>query len=279
MEIVTTPTLGWISNQAQQCVSRILVGCPYVNEAAVQIFDLVPSEVADRTLVTRADKYDFALGASNLESLFTLAQKGVTLYKLPALHAKVYVIDDAVALVTSANATNAGMRSNLECGLTTDDSEKVKELARLLMSGFDVTEPRKLAVTDLEELKERVEEIKKSLPDVPSDQNIIGNSRVFEAAYTFPDDEDVPAGPTETVHEHLLIGLTGQRLLAMRGVLQMSKNGFDMDMLFAKCAQEIESRYRSRDPRATLRRVLQELRDVGLVEFVDNNGWYRLKHR
>ena len=49
------------------------------------------------------------------------------------LHAKIYIFDDSKALVTSANATNAGMWRNLECGLSTDDRRRRKAVIQVAL--------------------------------------------------------------------------------------------------------------------------------------------------
>ena len=122
LQVVTTPTFDWLAQKARECRSRVLIASPYVNNGFIQLTDLVPRDVS-RTLVTRTDMRDFALGASNLETLCTLARDGVTVRSLSDLHAKIYIFDDTSALVTSANATYSGMYSNWECGLGTSDSK------------------------------------------------------------------------------------------------------------------------------------------------------------
>ncbi len=46
---------------------------------------------------------------------------------------KIYIFDDDYALVASANATDSGMRHNLECGLSTTDRSVVESLATSLI--------------------------------------------------------------------------------------------------------------------------------------------------
>ena len=124
MQIITTPTFDWLAEHARACNSRLLIGSPFVNDGILQLTDLVP-KAASRTLVTRTDLRDFALGASSLDTLCSLSKDGVSIRSLHRLHAKIYVFDSSVALVTSANATRAGMWRNFECGLGITDSVTV----------------------------------------------------------------------------------------------------------------------------------------------------------
>ena len=173
LQIVTTPTLQWLSENAKSCRSRMLIASPYVNNGVIQITDLAPERVT-RTLITRTDLRDFATGASNLETLCTLARNGVGVSSLSGLHAKMYIFDDTCALVTSANATNSGMCHNIECGLGTRDSKVVAQLARTLLRGFGSEVPRGMTLTALEGLREALPAIRVSVPQhsptpVPAD--------------------------------------------------------------------------------------------------------------
>lgn len=165
LQIVTTPTFDWLKGRAQGCRSRMVIGSPYVNNGIRALTDLVPKE-ASRVLVTRTDLRDFAVRASNLDSLCALARDGVTIKSLNNLHAKMYIFDDA-ALVTSANATFSGMRRNLECGLATSNEPVVEQLATALIRGFGARRyPPTMRLPELEALYESVAAIRVDLPAV-----------------------------------------------------------------------------------------------------------------
>ena len=65
LQVVTTPTFNWLAEFASACRSRMLIGSPYVNNGIIGLTNQVPKDVP-RTLVTRTDLRDFALGASSL---------------------------------------------------------------------------------------------------------------------------------------------------------------------------------------------------------------------
>ena len=135
LHIVTTPTFVWLAEYTKSCNSRILIGSPFVNDGIISLMDLVPKSVSI-TLVTRTDLRDFATGASNLDTLCTLAKDGVEILSLSNLHAKIYIFDDTSALITSANATSSGLYHNLECGIGTNDKFVVEQLSQSLLTGF-----------------------------------------------------------------------------------------------------------------------------------------------
>lgn len=76
LEIVITPTFEWVAKYARACTSSMIVASPYVNNGIMKLTDMVSKEVS-RTLVTRTDLRDFAVGASNLDTLCSLAREGV----------------------------------------------------------------------------------------------------------------------------------------------------------------------------------------------------------
>ena len=261
MQIITTPTFDWLAEQARACSSRLLIGSPFVNDGILQLTDLVPKG-ASRTLVTRTDLRDFAVGASSLDTLCTLSKDGVSIRSLHGLHAKIYVFDHSVALVTSANATRAGMWRNFECGLGITDSVTVNTLAKSLLNGFDTREEvDEVGLRELLGMYRNLEAIKVTLPPHPRRDDHAPT--VPEPTFSIPD------------KEALLKVFTGWRRLTLDGVLEMPEAGFQMDELMQVCGPQAAMKYpKNRFVPEKLRQQLQVLRNRGLVEFV-SPGMYR----
>ncbi|MCE2501843.1 MAG: hypothetical protein J4G13_13420 [Dehalococcoidia bacterium] len=264
-QIVTTPTFDWLAERATMCKSRILIASPYVNDAVVNLTDLSSSGVA-KIIVTKTDLRDFRVGASNLDSLRTLAQKGAKVRSLHNLHAKVYVFDETTALVTSANATFGGMRRNWECGLAIEDRQSVSHLANLVLSGFGSdAPPRAISFAELNRFRATLPLIDVSIPTLPADDFPADEPPTLEAVFSVPD------------KEQLLDQFTGWLQLTLRGVLEMPESGFGMQQLFAICQPVAAVEYPdNHNVEAKLRQQLQFLRDRGFVEFISpGQGRYR----
>ena len=260
LQVVSTPTIGWLAQHALGCSSRMLAGSPFVNNGIFELTKRVSPEVP-RVLVTRTDLRDFAIGASDLKTLCTLARDGVEIYSLSDLHAKMYIFDETHALVTSANATNGGLRHNLECGLATDDRNIIRQLATLLLSGLGADRPpSRMRLPDLDRLYGPLEAIKVVMPE----RRRVG-----------PED---PRGEIEysvSDVETLLSGFTGWRRLTLEGVLAMPEPDFRLTELFRVCRPVAARRYpRNHHVRDKLRQQLQMLKKVGLIDFVEP-GHYR----
>ena len=264
LQIVTTPTHDWLAKRARTCGARMLVGSPYVNKAIINLTDIVSKDVS-RTLVTRTDLRDFAVGASNLDTLCALVKDGVTVHSLSDLHAKIYVFDDSSALVTSANATVSGMRRNLECGLGTEDSEVIKELACSLMSGLGTGEPpQEMNLEELEGLYAPLEEIKVSMPRLPRSRVRTPDEYAKEPTFSIAD------------REKLLQGFSGWKRLTLEGILSMPDDEFGLDDVYRVCAPSAAQQYpENHNVHAKLRQQLQLLRNIGMVEFVSSGNYRR----
>ena len=264
LQIVTTPTRDWLAKHARACAVRMLVGSPYVNDAIIELTDMVAKDVP-RTLVTRTDLRDFAVGSSSLDTLCALAKEGVTVCSLSGLHAKMYVFDESAALVTSANATVSGMWRNLECGLGTEDERIVKQLARSLLRGLGAdAPPQRMKREELEALYGPLEAIKASLSEPLPTTAMKTDEPAMGATFSIPD------------RERLLKGFKGWQRLALEGVLAMSEDGFRLNDLVEVCGPVAVRRYpRNRHVPDKLRQQLQLLRAIGLVEFVKTGHYKR----
>ena len=75
-----------------------------------------------------------------------------TVRHLPRLHAKVYVADDRVAILTSANLTGAGLSQNYEYGIEITDPVLVSKISEDLKAYRDLG--AEVSLLELEQLAE-----------------------------------------------------------------------------------------------------------------------------
>lgn len=263
LEIVTTPTERWLRDSLKTCQSRLLVASPYVNGAFAQVLAEVSSSVKT-TLVTKTDLRDFAMGSSNLETLCSLASKGVRVRSLDDLHAKVYVLDRDRALITSANATWSGLRSNWECGVALYQRSAVGRVAKLVLSGLGAERPPKLVSEfGLSSLRRPVEAIRKSTPKVPT----------VKVAET-------PEATQDTSFRLVDVGqflgyFTGWTRLVLECVLSLKDDTFSLSTIYGVCIPIAERKYPgNHNIQAKIRQMLQDLCALGLVVRLQD-GVYR----
>jgi hypothetical protein len=264
VQIVTSPTEAWLSENLKACKARLLVSSPYVTGAFAELIGDLPDNIR-KILVTRTDLRDFAMGVSDIEAICMLARRGTIVKGLAGLHAKVYVIDATSALVTSANATEAGLRSNWECGIAIKEAEIVNQLARLVLSGFGAPEPPVVwKANELEALRKPIQVIKDSLPRLP--RPMFARPEYVAVPLTTPGDR-----------KRLVASFSGWTALTLEGVLQQERDEFTMEEVFGVCEPLALRRYpNNRHVREKLRQQLQRLRDLGLVEFLGGGNYRRM---
>jgi len=115
----------------------ILLVSPFVK---VQATDRILSSLQHRgidkeiriVLLTNLRPESMLNGSTDVEALSALGKTlpRFELVHLPSLHAKVYVADDRIAVVTSANLTQPGFAGNLEYGVAFTDELIVSEIRR-----------------------------------------------------------------------------------------------------------------------------------------------------
>jgi len=264
MQIITTPTADWLKAKLVDCNERFWVASPYVtsflNDKMAQ-----PSSACDRRLVTNTDIRTFISKSSDIDTLDSLLNAGVTLKSVNRLHAKAYIIDNKAALVTSANATHSGMRHNRECGIATEDIGVIRELAELIDNGFGVDGgAQDITRTELSTIRGLAEQF--------------ASQRAEISMQGFAEEEP-PKFVIKDASEQfkLLSQFSGWMALTMEGVLSLKQDTFTMDDLEAACMVKASEQYPdNKHVRAKLRQQLQQLRDLGLVDFMGDGTYRRL---
>jgi hypothetical protein len=117
--------------------SNLLLVSPFVKVQSAQriISELARRSVCDQVRVvglTNLRPESALNGAMDLEALVELG-RALPLFELthlPGLHAKVYVADDKLAVITSANLTEPGMSGNLEYGVALTEPGVVRQVRR-----------------------------------------------------------------------------------------------------------------------------------------------------
>jgi HKD family nuclease len=113
---------------------EVIFSSPYINDAGASIFINSIQNPANKkirilTNLSARNIVDNVTQPAALLKIYT-AFSCTTISSLEKLHAKIYIVDELFAVITSANLTNGGLRSNFEYGVTIDDPEKIKVIKR-----------------------------------------------------------------------------------------------------------------------------------------------------
>ncbi len=124
---------GWRAELAEMATSArqsVVAAVPFITHAAAVWFRRqLAEDVALVTLTTiRADAV--ASSALDVTALVHFAEQSdkARVFALPNLHAKVFIADDRVAIVTSGNLTRAGLDTNLEYGVMLREPSLVRTI-------------------------------------------------------------------------------------------------------------------------------------------------------
>lgn len=262
--IVTTPTDQWVRSALSSCRSSLHISSPYIGAYLQNRLDDLPADVTV-TILTRTLIADFASNASDFDTVCELARRYGGVKSLSSLHAKVYVVDSKIALVTSANATHSGMLRNHECGIQVSRKAHVQTLARSIANGFGSKSPPKTwTLEDLMSLRAPVETLRTILPS----KRLLKSNQIDR-----PEHICLPRKQMNALTE----SFAGWLKLTIEGITQIASDTFSMKDVWVVCEPLARRRFpNNRHVREKLRQQLQRLRDIGFIQFLGAGRYERL---
>ena len=119
-------------NLLRQVRSNLIISSPYIGLVPCKkIIDIYNDYklIGDISIliVTDLSKNTLLSGATDQNAICCLDEnfRKIEIRFLPSIHAKIYVADDKLAIITSSNMTNAGLYRNFEYGIKINDSNMV----------------------------------------------------------------------------------------------------------------------------------------------------------
>ena len=104
--------------------SALRIVCPFIKAGALD--RLLSPRPGLIQVITRFNLADFADGVSDLAALRCVLAAGGSVRGIRHLHAKLYLFGTGRAIVTSANLTSAGLSTNHEFGIVTEDRAAIE---------------------------------------------------------------------------------------------------------------------------------------------------------
>jgi hypothetical protein len=137
--LVTTPSLQFLLDMVSVAKNEIIIVSPWITRSTLQkIIDATKHDENIRwKVLTRGNHDDFCEGLSDIDAFkLMIENKSFDLRANRRLHAKVYIVDGELSLVTSANLTENGMRLNPEVGVASQEPSEASELIKELSKWF-----------------------------------------------------------------------------------------------------------------------------------------------
>ena len=265
VEIITNPSTDIFLDLVRTSQEQLLAS-PFIKANVAQmILDNRPTE-AKISLLTSYKLTNFYRNSSDLTALKSFIESKMPVRNFPSLHAKTYIFDSERAIITSANLTLGGLQNNYECGVLIYDSDTVGQLKSDFLHIFE-DEGKVSTVT--EEILSTTEGI---IAKVPREKRIKfekSEKELFLAAPYEPEDDLYDGGVATIVNT-----LSGWRLDTFNVVSKIPANIFKLEQVYAHKQHLQKLHPENRNIEAKIRQQLQELRDLGLIEFL-GSGVYR----
>ncbi|MDR1689266.1 MAG: phospholipase D-like domain-containing protein [Clostridiales bacterium] len=204
-------------------------------------------------LITKINLRNYHNNSSDLEAIQRTLENGGCVYNCSNLHAKVYIFDETKCIITSSNLTVSGLKRNAECGIFTDESAAVDSALTFynyIKSRDDVGRITEREIKKISDLLSRI-------PPIPR--------------ISYPK-LDLPVS-TDTNVTAISSGLSGWKRDVFLSLGQFEEL-FTSNEISLMAAQLKEKYPHNNHREAKIRQILQQLRDLGLVEF-SSPGIYR----
>jgi HKD family nuclease len=137
-ECVSFPAEQGIIQVAQNARDRLFITVPYLNNYGVATI-LNHAHVTELWLLTNLDIKNITSASLDIGALLKLWDRlPLKVSSLGRLHAKVYIADEKVAMITSANLTRGGLKDNYEYGVILRDEQVVATILRDMTAYFNL---------------------------------------------------------------------------------------------------------------------------------------------
>lgn len=124
IEVLNKDHILAFKNSVENTKEKIRIASPFIGfETSKQLANSLKETKTECTIITRFYREDFLNHASSLEGLKILTEAGFKVYALQNLHSKLYIFDNDLAILGSANFTMGGFRWNHELSLLIEDEE------------------------------------------------------------------------------------------------------------------------------------------------------------
>ena len=277
LQLIRSPWAEAFSDFVRSIRSEAIVAAPFIGAGTLEYLSsmLNPDQPPKIDLITNLAVNSLLNGTADTEAIAGFSRKlsSVTVRNLTGLHAKVYIADENMAIITSGNMTQASLYRNYEYGVRITDPVSVRQIAA------DIREYSSLGTeVSLSEL-DKLTEIARTLQQKYTDAL---NTAGHQANREFRDE-------IETAREDLLnlranSGESENAIFA-RTILYVLKQGslstVEMHPIIESLQPDLcdDSIYRvingvrhGRRWKHMVRRAQQHLRDRGVIEYV-NRKW------
>lgn len=259
MEIIKTPWKDKFLDLVAETKHSIKITSPFIkNNICKDILDIVRGEVSI-DLITSYKIVNIYSGALDLDGLENILNNNGIVRNFSKLHAKIYLFDDKKAIVTSGNLTNGGLINNFEYGVYFNDINNVEKVSvdfNLLVNN----ECTGIINTS------HIDETRKIL------QNIPAKEKITLPKISLENDDDV----LQITGQSIIHSLTGWKKEVFKCINKIEAQTFNLQEI-NRYEPLLKAIYPENNHISDkVRQQLQQLRDIGLIEFLGNGRYKKL---
>lgn len=241
---------------------------PFIKKSIAEaVLQKMPAGVT-ASVLTAYKLSAFYRKTSDLGALRMFVANQVDLRSCQRLHAKIYLFDNASAVVTSGNLTEAGLTTNYECGVLITDNAVITQLVSDIRTLFTDDEQAR-PVT--EEIIATTEEILSKVPREEQTRFEKTERQLLAAAGTELFD-DLYDGDIAAITE----SLSGWRKDVFMILLRLPDSVFNLATVYSYTDHFQKIHPDNTEVQAKIRQILQQLRDLGLIEFLGKGDYRKL---
>jgi phosphatidylserine/phosphatidylglycerophosphate/cardiolipin synthase-like enzyme len=255
IKLIMNPCYDELLSLSAAARRSVKLCAPYVKANIVaDIFNIMQSNVSV-DLITKVNLKDYHSKASDVDALRQALRIGGRVFNCSNLHAKVYIFDGSNCVITSGNLTTSGFKVNEECGVLTDEAMIVSSAESFFSAIINRDDVGRISESNVSE----IERLLSMLPPV----------RHIE--YPGLDLHATADGNLLAIAENL----SGWKREVFLALGQFSETFTSSEV--SVMASQLRDKYPGNNNReAKIRQILQQLRDLGLIEFSSPGVYKRL---
>lgn len=260
VEIINKPINDLFYNLVSDSKKSIRLCAPYVKKDIVNNIYKNKTKNVKINFISNFSIPNFYKKSSDIEAFKTIMEWKDKVYNCQKLHAKLYIFDDKYSIITSSNLTLSGFKKNLEYGILINDTNLVNKT----LIDFDaICDDKSTGKINFQKII-HIERILKNLP--------IYKDIDFEHYNKHTEVDDILDVDVEIIKR----SLNSWQRTTFEVIDIISKNEFELNDIYA-CEEFFSKKYPNNNTiKASIRRNLQELRDLGLIKFLGDGKYKKL---
>lgn len=260
IEIINKPINDLFFNLVSDSKKMIRLCAPYVKQDIVNNIYVNKRKSVKIDFISNFSVPNFYKRSSDIEAFKTVMEWEDKVYNCQKLHAKFYIFDDKYSIITSSNLTSSGFKKNLEYGVFINDDDLVH---KTLIDFKTICDDKSTGKINSKKVIQ-IEKILKNLPiykyiDL---QNYNKHTEVDDIL-----DVDIKS---------IKRSLNSWKRSTFEVVNIIEKNEFSLDDIYVYEEIFLKKYPNNNTIKASIRRNLQELRDLGLIKFLGNGKYKKL---